>query len=159
MSFMTYFASFFFKERAIITPVFFLLFIFFYNLSGGQIKIKFNGAILLFLVMLLVCSVIFGLFTIKVNYNQNDISPPILNYPLSQRILLTSYCFSFYFYSLVVPFNLHYYYFFPFDPIGKIPAIVFLSGIGAILVAVFYYWLYKKSKYFNPHCRLIFFKC
>lgn len=150
MSFIAFFLSFFFKERAIITPVLFFLFIFFYNFSPGVQKIRFNKApILLYLSLLLLSSILFGLFTITVNYNQSDIIPPILNYSPFERVLLTSYCFSFYFYSLILPFELHYHYFFPFHPMGEIPLSVYLSVFGVLLACIMYYWIYRKSNHFK----------
>jgi hypothetical protein len=144
LSFLTFFISFFFKEQAIITPVLLCLFVFFYNLSTtGKVRLK--GVYLSFLLLFFLCAVLFGLHTIKVNYDQNLIVPPIHNYPWYQKVILVCYCFSFYFYSVVFPFDLHYNYLFPFEPYASIPPIVYLCLPAIILVVVFYYRIYKKS--------------
>lgn len=154
LSFVVFFISFFFKEWAIITPVLFLLFYFFYNLSHTQ-KIKLKKRDFFILSLFFACSILFGLLTIQVNYDQREIIPPMRNYPFYQKLLLICYCFCFYFYSLALPFNLHYNYVFPFVPYGQVPIIVYLCPLAVILAVAFYYWLYKRSK--NIYLHLLLF--
>lgn len=156
LSFTAFIVSFFFKEQAIITPVLCVIFIFFYNLSG-QGKITIKGSNLIILLLFFGCSILFGLHTIKVNYQQSSIIPPIHNYPFSQKILLICYCFSFYFYSVIFPFDLHYNYLFPFEPYGRVPWIVYISPLAVMLAIAFYYWLYRKSASFNLYMLLCCF--
>ncbi len=156
LSILCFVVSFYFKEQAIITPVMFLLLLIFYKLQNLK-KIRFTVIEITFLFVMFGLTILFGLYTIHVNYARELDFPPINYYPLTQRVILIAYCLFFYFSNLIVPRNLKYHQEFPFSPYETTPDIFAIYAFimlvaGALIV---YLILRSKDRWFYAFCFLV----
>lgn len=133
------------KEQAIVTPVMFILFVICLNGKKRMQPLKWKSWIGYFSIMLLI-SIIFGLISLKANSLATSQFIPIIKYPLSQRIVLSFYCISFYLTSQIIPIHLHYHYPFPINPNEWMPISYYIYPIVFLLFCILLISVIRQSK-------------
>lgn len=142
---LTFTLSFFCKEQAVVFPLLYMAFQFFYDRKHSS-KISFKKYV--HLIPFFVISLLGGLITIKaLNYAVGN--NPLSNFPFSQRVILSFYCLCFYVFNSILPLNLHYHYSFPIQPGNSLPFIFYAFPVGLVAIAGFFFYSIRKLPYFN----------
>lgn len=144
LSFVFFSLGGFIKEQAMVTPIMFLCYRVCLKLQNGLSAFRWERSYWWILLMLLV-NVPVGIITI--NANRIGGGPPMLDYPVIQRIVLSFYCLSFYITNLIVPINLHYHYPFPVQPGAPMSLNYYLYPVCFIAFLILLGLLLRQNRY------------
>src|SRR5690606_33153850 len=96
-------------------------------------------------IIMITISLTFIIVTQNLNSNNSVAIKPILGYSIIERIVLVFFCFNFYIKNIFLPFGLHYFYAYFFEPGEKISYILFIYPI-LIIICIKYYLNYLFAK-------------
>lgn len=129
------------KEQSCVT---FIIFITYYFIRLPKLKHT-SISLIVYSIIIITISLTFIIVTQNLNSNNSVAIKPILGYSIIERIVLVFFCFNFYIKNIFLPFGLHYFYAYFFEPGEKISYILFIYPI-LIIICIKYYLNYLFAK-------------